>query len=66
MQKPIDLDALTRPVPNQQVAAQLYAASLMTIAVDSDAERHYLADLAAQLKLDPAAVTYMHQAVGLS
>ncbi len=66
MQKPIDLDALTRPVPNQQVAAQLYAASLMTIAVDTDAERHYLADLAAKLKLDPAAVTYMHQAVGLS
>ncbi|MBV5274145.1 MAG: tellurite resistance TerB family protein [Lamprocystis purpurea] len=66
MQKPIDLDALTRTVPNQQVAAQLYAASLMTIAVDTDAERHYLADLAAKLKLDPAAVTYMHQAVGLS
>jgi uncharacterized membrane protein YebE (DUF533 family) len=66
MQKPIDLDALTRTVPNQQVAAQLYAASLMAIAVDTDAERHYLADLAAKLKLDPAAVTYMHQAVGLS
>jgi uncharacterized membrane protein YebE (DUF533 family) len=66
MQKPIDLDALVRGIPNQQVAAQIYTASLMTITVDSEAERRYLADLAAKLGLDQQVVSYLHQAVGLS
>lgn len=66
MQKPIDLDGLVRAVPNQQAAAQIYAASLMAIEVDTDPERHYLADLAAKLNLDPNVVTYLHKAVGLS
>lgn len=66
MQKPIDLDALVREIPNQQVAAQIYTASLMAITVDTDAERHYLADLAAKLGLDQQVVSYLHQAVGLS
>jgi len=66
MQKPIDLDALVCGIPNQQVAAQLYTASLMTITVDSEAERRYLADLASKLGLDQQVVSYLHQAVGLS
>ena len=66
MKKPIDLDALARAVPNQQVAAQLYTASLMTIAVDTDSERRYMADLASKLGLDQQVVSYLHKAVGLS
>jgi uncharacterized membrane protein YebE (DUF533 family) len=66
MQKPIDLDALVRDVPNQQAAAQLYAASLMAIEVDTDAERRYLSDFASKLKLDPNVVAYLHKAVGLA
>ena len=66
MQRPIDLDGLVRDVPNQQAAAQLYAASLMAIEVDTDAERRYLADFASKLKLDPNVVAYLHKAVGLA
>lgn len=66
IQRPIDIDALVRAVPNQQVAAQIYAASLMAIEVDTDGERRYLADLASKLKLDPNAVAFLHRSVGLA
>jgi uncharacterized membrane protein YebE (DUF533 family) len=66
MSKPIDLDALVRVVPNAQAAAQVYAASLMAIQVDTEAERRYMSDLAARLGLDTNAVAYMHKAVGLA
>ncbi|WP_338115378.1 DUF533 domain-containing protein [Thiocystis minor] len=66
MNRSIDLDALARSVPNQQVAAQLYTASLMAITVDTDAERRYLAELASKLKLEPQVVAYLHQVMGLT
>ncbi len=66
MQKPIDIDALVGAVPNEQVAAQVYAASLMTITVDTEPERRYMADLAAKLRLDPRVVDNLHRAVGLA
>ncbi|MGE5154082.1 MAG: tellurite resistance TerB family protein [Bdellovibrio bacteriovorus] len=66
IQKPIDIDALVRAVPNQQVAAQIYAASLMAIEVDTDGERRYLADLASKLGLDPNAVAFLHRSMGLA
>jgi uncharacterized membrane protein YebE (DUF533 family) len=66
IQKPIDIDALVRAVPNQQVAAQIYAASLMAIEVDTEGESRYLEDLATKLRLDPNAVAYLHRAVGIA
>jgi uncharacterized membrane protein YebE (DUF533 family) len=66
MALPIDIDELVRYVPNEQAAAQIYTASLMAIKVDTDSERRYLADLAGKLKLDPNAVVYLHQAVGVA
>ncbi len=66
IQRPIDIDALVRAVPSQQVAAQIYAASLMAIEVDTDAERRYLGDLAAKLRLDPNAVAFLHRSMGLA
>ncbi|WP_295407804.1 tellurite resistance TerB family protein [uncultured Thiocystis sp.] len=66
MNRSIDLGALARSVPNQQVAAQLYTASLMAITVDTDAERRYLAELANTLKLEPQVVAYLHQVMGLT
>jgi uncharacterized membrane protein YebE (DUF533 family) len=66
MQKPIDLDAIVRDVPNQQAAAQIYAASLTAIEVDTDNERRYLADLAAKLQLPKEAVAYMHKRMGIA
>lgn len=66
VQRPIDIDALVRAVPNEQVAAQIYAASLMAIEVDTEGERLYLADLAAKLRLDPNAVAFLHRSMGLA
>ena len=66
MRKPMDTDAIVRAVPNQQVAAQLYAASLMAIKVDTAAEKRYMQEFAAKLGLDQQVQTYLQQAVGLA
>jgi uncharacterized membrane protein YebE (DUF533 family) len=66
MRKPMETDAIVRAVPNQQVAAQIYAASLMAIEVDTDAERRYMQELAGKLGMDQPVVAYLHQAVGLA
>ncbi len=63
MRKPIDLDALVRDVRSPQEAAEVYAASLMAIEVDSQAERDYLNDLAAALNLPPQATAQINQAM---
>jgi uncharacterized membrane protein YebE (DUF533 family) len=66
MRKPMDIDSIARAVPNQQVATQIYAASLLAIEVDTDKERRYLQDLAAALRLDDNAVGYLHSALGVA
>lgn len=66
MQKPLDMDALVREVSSPEVAAQVYAASLLAINVDTDAEREYLKTLASRLDLDPAAVAKIHEAMNVS
>lgn len=66
MARPIDIDDLVRRVPNQQAAAQIYAASLMAIELDTDAERRYMSDLASKLGLNSQVVSYLHQAVGVA
>ena len=66
MRKPLDTDAIVRAVPNQQVAAQIYTASLMAIEVDTDAEKRYLQELAGKLGLNQQVLAYLHQAVGLA
>ena len=66
MRKPMDTDAIVRAVPNEQVAAQLYTASLMAINVDTDVERRYMQELASKLGLNQQAVTFLHQAVGVA
>jgi hypothetical protein len=52
MRKPMETDAIVRAVPNQQVAAQIYAASLMAIEVDTDAERRYIREIAGTLGME--------------
>ena len=65
LRKPMDTDAIVRAVPNQQVAAQIYTASLMAINVDTDAEKRYLQELAGKLGLNQQVAAYLHQAVGV-
>ena len=66
MRRPIDLDSLVREIPNQQVAAQVYAASLFAIEVDSQGEQRYLADLAARTGLNQRVTQELHRAVGVA
>jgi uncharacterized membrane protein YebE (DUF533 family) len=51
--KPMDTDAVIRSaVQNPEMAAQIYAASLLAIEVDTPAERRYMQDLASALGLN--------------
>jgi uncharacterized membrane protein YebE (DUF533 family) len=64
LQKPLDLQGLIRTVRGPEVAAQLYAASLLAIEVDTAAERDYLRQLANGLGLDDRIVQRLHQMMG--
>jgi uncharacterized membrane protein YebE (DUF533 family) len=59
-----DPQALALAVPSQPVAAQVYAASLMAITVDTEQERQYLRNLAQALGLDASTVQALHHSVG--
>jgi uncharacterized membrane protein YebE (DUF533 family) len=66
MGKPLDLDGIVRDVSDQEIGAQVYAASLLAIEVDTSAEQDYLRRLAAGLQLGPGAVARIHQMLGVS
>ncbi len=61
---PLDIDALVGEVPDQQAAAQVYAASLLAINVDSPAEKAYLRALSSKLGLDDQVVANLHNVLG--
>ena len=65
LQGPQDLDELVASIPNEAVAAQVYAASLFAINVDTDAERRYLADFVQRTGLDQGVVRQLDKAVGV-
>ena len=64
LRQPLDLDAFAAAIPNQEVAAQVYAASLLAIEVDTPQEQAYLADLAKKTGLDAAVVQNIQQTLG--
>ncbi len=64
MQRPLDVDALVAMVQSREEAVQVYAASLLAIEVDTEAERAYLARLAQALGLDAGVVAEVHSALG--
>ena len=66
MQKPLETEQLISAAGSQpELAAQLYAASLMAIEVDTPAEKAYLGELASGLGLTPAVILRIEQMVGL-
>ena len=66
MKSPMETDKLIAAAQRRpNLAAQLYAASLMAIEVDTPAEKEYLNNLAAGLGLDPAVTTRIEEMVGL-
>lgn len=56
----LDVDAVAGAAATPEEAAEIYAASLLSINVDNAAERGYLAMLAARLKLDERLVAHLH------
>lgn len=64
MSRPLDIRGLAMQVRSPAVAAQVYAASILAIHIDTEAERAYLRDLAAALGLDAGTVQRLHQMTG--
>jgi uncharacterized membrane protein YebE (DUF533 family) len=65
MQAPLDVAAFAAEIPDTEVAAEVYAASLLAIEVDTDAERRYLDQLAAATGLHPLVVAQIRQTLGV-
>ncbi|WPL16266.1 Inner membrane protein YebE [Thiorhodovibrio winogradskyi] len=65
MSKPLNLDAFVAEIPNQEVAAEIYAASLLAVEVDTDEEREYLRQFADKTELQPSVVQMIHQTLGM-
>ena len=64
MRGPLDLDRLVAEVKTPQQAAQVYAASLLAIDVDTLAEKAYLGRLAQALSLPPQVTGHIHDLSG--
>ncbi len=64
MTRPLDVQDIASEVRSPAVAAEVYAASILAIDIDTDAERHYLRSLAQALRLDPGTVHRLHQLTG--
>jgi len=66
MQKPMDTDALVNAAASKPaLGAQLYAASLLAVEVDTPAEQAYMKNLAERLGLNPDTVAVLEQAIGM-
>lgn len=66
LRRPIDLDGLIRAVPDKDTGVQAYAASLLAIEVDTDAEKTYLRALARGLGLTSDMVAEIHRRLGVT
>ena len=63
LSRPVDLDALVAEAKTPELAAEIYAASLMAIDVSNQAESAYLQLLASRLGLEPALVAELQRTV---
>jgi uncharacterized membrane protein YebE (DUF533 family) len=61
LDKPLDLEAVFSRVHDLQMAEEAYAASLLTLEVDTPAEQQYLAYLATRLNLGAETVAQLHE-----
>ena len=65
MDRPVDIEELAAGVDDPVIAGQVYAASLLAIHVDTQAEQDYLRQLANSLRLEPATVSQLHQSLNV-
>jgi uncharacterized membrane protein YebE (DUF533 family) len=66
MQAPLNVQAFAAEIPNQEVAAQVYTASLLAVEVDTEAEKRYLQNFAQASGLHPLVVGQIHQTLGVA
>ena len=66
LRRPLDLDAFIAEIPNQEVAAQVYAASLLAVEVDTPQEKTYLTDFARKAGIDGTVARTIQQTVGVN
>ncbi len=64
MSEPPNLQGLVAAIPSREVGAQVYAAALLAISVDTPAERAFLAELARGAGLDVGTQQNLHAMVG--
>lgn len=62
--KPFDMEPVVRGATSPEVAAEVYAASLLAVGQPSPAETHYLKRLAQRLQLPDGVVGEIHAALG--
>lgn len=65
MARPLDVTSLVEKATDPRLALEVYAASLMAIEVDTDAERDYLTDLRGRLQIDARTAASLHEAIGV-
>ena len=67
MARPMDTEGLVAAAKGKpEIAAQVYAASLLAIEVDTPAEENYLSQLAASLDLAPEVTAQLQQSAGVT
>ena len=66
MRQPLNLDAFASEIPNLEVAIQVYAASLLAVEVDTDAERNYLHQLADKTGIPSEVVEQINKTLGVT
>jgi uncharacterized membrane protein YebE (DUF533 family) len=62
--RPVDVEALGREVSRPEVATEIYLAALMSVDIDTDAERDYFRRLARALRLESGVVDRLHRMTG--
>jgi len=65
LRHPLDLDAFVAEIPDQQTAAEIYAASLLAVEVDTPQERTYLSDYAQKTGIDGPVARQIEQTLGV-
>jgi uncharacterized membrane protein YebE (DUF533 family) len=64
--KPFDMDAVVASAAGQpDMAAQIYAASLLAIEVDTPSEKKYMEDLATHSGMSPQVAAYIERTMGV-
>lgn len=65
MRRPLDLDGLVASASTPDLAAAVYAASVMAIKIDTPAEENYLSQLATRLNLAPQVRASLDASLGV-